>query len=98
MTPVAAGDVVEHVERRSEGRGRFAQMGVEGGLQAAEGGFEVLCVAQAVAEVLCRGVVKGGVEAVEGEPGAVVGAAGIARVGPGGLEVGEGIAPLGRGG
>jgi hypothetical protein len=56
VAPEVAGDIVEHVERGTEGRGGVAQADVEGGLQAAEGGLEALRVAQAVAEVLRRGV------------------------------------------
>ena len=36
VAPEVAGDIVEHVERGTEGRGGVAQAGVEGGLQAAE--------------------------------------------------------------
>ena len=97
---MAAGDVVERVEGRPEGRGGVAEAGVEEGPQGLEGRVQAFGVAQAVGKKAGRGVPHGGLEGVEGEArGAAVGGLrvgpGAAAGGAGGFEVGQGVAAAG---
>ena len=73
VAPEVAGDIVEHVERGTEGRGGVAQAGVEGGLQAAQGGLEALTQLTPVGLVVAVLVGKDAVGDFAGTPASELG-------------------------